>query len=220
MAFPEIIILAQGGTHGDFLYQSCRIITSYENANKIDNNGSVIESSIFKRKNFNVFKNGQKIDTMLNYLHEAQPIEVCHIWYDEFIDWPSKFYYITYDDSMIEIISKMYYEKVYNNDKTLAMKAYKKYLPDSIAKKINHDNFDQIINTSYKTTRKKYKQQPNAKAINMVDLYSLHKLTDILKDMGIYNEKNLPSLKTFHSEWIMRNDKWIKQIEKISQSNK
>ena len=68
--------------------------------------------------------------------------------------------------------------------------------------------------------QKKYKKQPNAKAINIVDLYSLHRLTDILKDMGIYNEKNLPSLEKFHSEWLVRNDKWIKQIEKIGQLNK
>lgn len=220
MAFPKIIILAQGGTHGDFLYQSCQIITSDKNNNNIDPNGRVRESSIFKRQNFNVFENGQMTESISNHLNDAQPIEVCHVWHREFMDWPSKFYYITYDDSLIEIILKMYYEKVHKNDQDRAMEAYKRYLPDGMAKKINHDNFDQIINTSYKTTMKKYKEQPNAKAINMVDLYSLHRLTDILKDMGIYNEKNLSSLEKFHSEWLVRNDKWIKQIEKIGQSNK
>ncbi len=220
MAFPKIIILAQGGTHGDFLYQSCQIITSDKNNNNIDPNGRVRESSIFKRQNFNVFENGQMTESISNHLNDAQPIEVCHVWHREFMDWPSKFYYITYDDSLIEIILKMYYEKVHKNDQDRAMEAYKRYLPDGMAKKINHGNFDQIINTSYKTTMKKYKEQPNAKAINMVDLYSLHRLTDILKDMGIYNEKNLSSLEKFHSEWLVRNDKWIKQIEKIGQLNK
>jgi hypothetical protein len=220
MAFPKIIILAQGGTHGDFLYQSCKIITSDADANEIDSNGRVIESSIFKRKNLNVFGNGQKMDTMSNYLHEAQPIEVCHVWYEEFIDWPSKFYYINYDDSLLEIIKKMYFEKVHNNDKTLAMIWYKKHLPDSVARKINHDNLDKVINSSYRNAQKKYKKQPNAKAINIVDLYSIDKLISIMKDMEIYQEKNLSSLKTFHSEWLLQNDKWIKQIEKIGQSNK
>ena len=220
MAFPEIIILAQGGTHGDFLYQSCKIITSNKDSNIIDDNGRVIESSIFKRQNFHMYANGQKMGRMSDHLNDAQPIEVCHIWDQEFIDWPSKFYYITYDDSFIEIILKMYYEKIHKNDKNLAMEMYKKYLPDSIAEKINHNNFDQVINTSYKTIRKKYEQQPNAKAIKMVDLYSLHKLTEILKDMEIYNEKNFSVLEKFHSEWVLRNDKWIKQIKKISQQNK
>jgi len=220
MAFPKIIILAQGGTHGDFLYQSCQIITSDENAPKIDDSGKVIESSIFKRKNLTILKNGQKTNMMSNYLHEAQPIEVCHVWYEEFIDWPSKFYYIDFDDSLLEIIKKMYFEKVHNNDKNLAMIWYKKHLPDSVARKINHDNLNEVINSSYRNAQKKYKKQPNAKAINIVDLYSLHRLTDILKDMGIYNEKNLPSLEKFHSEWLVRNDKWIKQIEKIGQLNK
>jgi len=217
MAFPEIIILAQGGTHGDFLYQSCQIITSDDYKKEIDSNGRVIEASIFKRRNLNVFEKGQKNSTMSDHLKDAQPIEVCHVWYEEFVDWPSKFYYINYDDSMIEIIKNMYFEKVHNNDMDLAMKWYKRYLPDSLARKINHNNFDEIIHTSYKTTRNKYKKQPNAKAINMVDLYSLHKLTDILKDMGIYKEKNSKSLERFHTEWFDRNEKWIKQIKKISQ---
>jgi len=214
MAFPKIIILAQGGTHGDFLYQSCQIITSDVDVNKIDNNGRVIESSIFKRKNLTIFGDGQKMDTMLNHLDDAQPVEVCHVWYEEFINWPSKFYYIDYDDSLLEIIKKMYFEKVHNNDKNLAMVWYKKHLPDSVARKINHDNLDEVINSSYRNAQKKYKKQPNAKAVNIIDLYSVDKLIGIMKDMEIYHEKNLSSLKTFHSEWLERNDKWIKQIKK------
>jgi len=51
----------------------------------------------------------------------------------------------------------------------------------------------------------------------MVDLYSFEKLVAILKDMAIYNDKNLSSLKLFHSLWIGKNQKWIKQIHKISE---
>lgn len=216
MAFPKIIILAQGGTHGDFLYQSCQIITSTEDSTKINDKGKVNESSIFKRKNLNVFEKGEKKNTMLNHLDDARPIEICHVWYKEFIDWPSKFYYIDFDDSLIEIIKKMYFEKVCNNDKDIAIEYYKKYLPDSIARKINHSNFDEIFNMSYKSIKKKYKKQPDIKAINMIDLYSLPRLIDILKDMTIYDEKKFLSLKIFHSEWIERNDKWIKQVKKLT----
>lgn len=216
MLFPKIIILAQGGTHGDFLYKSCQITISTGNLdkeNKITSDGRVLESSIFKRKNLKLYEKGQKKELLLNELTDVQQIEICHIWYEEFINWPSKFYYINFDDTLIEIIKKMYLEKACNNDKNIATENYKKYLPDSIAKKITHDNFDEIITMSYKSIKKKYQKQPNIKAINMVDLYSLDKLIDILKDMEIYNPQKLEQLEIFHAEWIKKNHKWINIIK-------
>jgi len=216
MLFPKIIILAQGGTHGDFLHNFCKIMIYDQNSNKenkITSNGRVLESSIFKRKNLKLYEKGQKKELLLNALTDAQQIEICHIWYEEFINWPSKFYYINFDDTLIEIIKKMYLEKICNNDKNIATEYYKKYLPDSIAKKITHDNFDEIFTMSYKSIKKKYQKQPNIKAINMVDLYSLDKLIDILKDMEIYNPQKLEQLETFHAEWIGKNHKWINIIK-------
>jgi hypothetical protein len=215
MLFPKIIILAQGGTHGDFLYESCQLMILNNNNinNKIDNNGRVLESSIFKRKNFKLYKKGQKKGLMFDHLNDAKSIEICHIWYEEFINWPSKFYYINFDDSLIDIIKQMYFEKVCNNDKNKAMEDYKKYLPNSISKKITLDNFDKIITMSYKSIKRKYRLQPNIKEINMLDLYSLDKLIDILKNMAIYNEKKLLSLKKLHNDWLKKNSKWIKQLK-------
>jgi hypothetical protein len=215
MLFPKIIILAQGGTHGDFLYESCQLMILNNNNinNKIDNNGRVLESSIFKRNNFTLYKKGQKKESMLNYLNNAQEIEICHIWFEEFINWPSKFYYIDFDDTLIESIKKMYFEKACNNDINIAIENYKKYLPDSITKKITHDNFDKIITMSYKSIKKKYQKQPNIKAINMVNLYSLDTLINILKDMKIYNREKLSFLEIFHKDWIKKNHKWINIIK-------
>lgn len=213
MSFPKIIIMAQGGTHGDFLYKSCQIMISDENENKINDDGRVIENSIFKKKNIKFYKKGIKKKLIQNNLTNAQPIEICHIWYEEFMKWPCKFYYIDFDDSLIEIIKKMYLEKVCNNDKSIAIENYIKYLPDNIARKINFNNFDKIITTSYKSLKKKYQKQPNVKSINMTDLYSLDKLIDILKDMKIYNKEKLLSLETFHKDWIKKNNKWINIIK-------
>ena len=217
MVFPKIIILAQGGTHGDFLYQACNIITSDTTSKKVDARGRVSESSILKRLNSDVYEKGQIKSLMATNLDNAQPIEICHIWFEEFIDWPSKFYYIDYDYSLIKIIRKMYIEKVFDNNIDMAIEDYKRWLPDSVSRKINQSNFNKAIDTSYKTLLLKYKKQPNAKAINMVDLYSFEKVVAILKDMDIYNETNLSSLKLFHSLWIEKNQKWIKQIHKISE---
>ena len=54
----------------------------------------------------------------------------------------------------------------------MAIEDYKRTLPDSVSRKINQSNFNEAIDTSYKTLLSKYKKQPNANAINMVDLYS------------------------------------------------
>lgn len=214
MSFPKIIILAQGGTHGDFLYNSCKLMTSNnESCDNINDEGRIIESSIFKRKNFELYQKGQKKESMVSHLNDAELIEICHIWYKEFINWPSKFYYINFDDSLIDIIKQMYLEKVCNNDTNKAIENYKKYLPDSISKKITLDNFNKIITMSYKSIKRKYRLQPNIKEINMLDLYSLDKLIDILKDMTIYNEKKLLSLKKLHNNWLKKNSKWINQLK-------
>lgn len=204
--------MAQGGTHGDFLYKLCQIMISDENENKINNNGRVIEDSIFKKKNIQFYEKGIKKIAKGN-LGNARQIEICHIWYEEFMQWPCKFYYIDFDDSLIEIIKKMYLEKVCNNDNSIVIKNYIRYLPDNVAKKINLNNFDKIITNSYKSIRKKYQKQPDAKPINITDLYSLDKVKDILKDMEIYNDKKLELLEIFHKDWIGKNNKWINIIK-------
>ena len=181
--------------------------------NKITSNGRVLESSIFKRKNLKLYEKGQKKELLLDELIDTQQIEICHIWYEEFINWPSKFYYIDFDDALIEIIKKMYLEKSCNDNKNIATENYKKYLPTSVAKKITNNNFDEIITMSYKSLKKKYQKQPNIKAINIVDLYSLDKVIDILKDMEIYNPQKIEQLEIFHAEWIEKNNKWINIIK-------
>lgn len=205
--------MAQGGTHGDFLYKSCQIMISDEKENKINSNGKVVEDSIFKKKNIQFYEKGIKKKIGKDNFSDACQIEMCHVWYEEFMKWPCRFYYIDFDDSLIEIIKKMYLEKVCNNDTSIAIKNYIRYLPDNIAKKINLNNFDKIITNSYKSIRKKYQKQPDAKSINMTDLYSLDKVIDILKDMEIYNDKKLELLGIFHKDWIEKNNKWINIIK-------
>ncbi len=205
-----------GGTHGDFLYTCCNFMIENQSFNlkdKIANNGRVLESSIFKKINDNLYRKGVKKGLMLNDLNTYKEVEICHIWYEEFINWPSKFYYIDYNSSLIDIIQKMYLEKVFNNDIDKAIERIQRYLPTSLARKINHKNINQIIRITYKNLKKKIKKQPNVKLINIVDLYSLDKLIDILKDMEIYNEKKMVSLEIFHKDWIEKNNKWINIIK-------
>lgn len=217
MAFPKIVILARGGTHGDFLYQACQIMTNSKEVKKIKDNGMVKESSQFKKHNSRLYRKGKFTDLMANCLDHARPIEVCHTWFEEFKNWPSNFYYIDYDDHHIPIILEMFLEKVFNNDLSLVLEEHFQSIPDALAKKIHRGNVEKILTMSYKTEKNKYKKQPNIKAIQMKDLYDYKKLVGVLKQMSIYDVKYLAELQNFHSLWIERNDKWIQRIIKTKQ---
>ena len=60
MLYPKIIILAVGGSHGDFLLKSCEIMTKGKNINfAVSNEGRVNWLSYFKKK-MNMERHGTK----------------------------------------------------------------------------------------------------------------------------------------------------------------
>lgn len=212
MATPKIIIFAQGGTHGDFLYSCCQLMTN-ETENTINEFGRVLENSKFKRNNLETYKKGKKIpfefDTMSN-------IEICHIWQEEFKNLSGKFYYIHYNDEQIGVIKKMYLEKACDNNIEYAMENLKRYLPDVVVNKISKDNFNKILTLSYKNLIKKYKQQPGIVPIEITDLYDFDKLVGILKHMDIFDASNTEKLKKFHESWTSKNSHYITEMLKVN----
>ena len=212
MATPKIIIFAQGGTHGDFLYSCCQLMTN-ENENTINEFGRVLENSKFKRNNLETYNKGKKIpfefDTISN-------IEICHIWQEEFKNLSGKFYYIHYNDEQIDVIKKMYLKKVCDNNIEYAIENLKKYLPDTVANKISKDNFNRILKLSYKNSIKKYKQQPGIIPIEITNLYEFDKLVGILKHMDVFDADNTEKLKKFHESWTSKNSHYIIEMLKVT----
>lgn len=206
----KIIIFAQGGTHGDFLYSCCQLVSSEDRKTTVDKRGRIhLENSKFKKNNLNYYQKGKKlaIDTA-----SGDGIEMCHIWYEEFKKLPADYYYIHYEDEQIELIKKMFLEKVFDGNKDLAINDVKKYLPDTLANKITKYNIDDILTMFYKNSIKKYKQQPNIKCIKITDLYNFDSLVAILKNMNIYQTAKSNDLKKFHAEWKDKNKEYIEQI--------
>lgn len=212
MATTKIIIFAQGGTHGDFLYSCCHLMTK-ENKNTIDEFGRVLENSTFKRNNIKTYLKGKKIPFEFDTMSD---IEICHIWQEEFKNLSGKFYYIHYNDEQIDIIKKMYLKKVCDNNIEYAMESLKKHLPDTVANKISKENFDKILTLSYKNSIKKYKQQPNIVPIEITDLYNFDKLIEILKHMDVFDAGNTEKLKKFHESWTNKNSHYIIEMLKVN----
>ena len=208
MATPKIIIFAQGGTHGDFLY-SCGLLMLGKKEPTIDANGKVIEESISKRINLKSFYKGKK-DSV--FVKPANKLEIYHIWQEEFKQIEAKFYYIDYTDNQIDIIKKMYLEKVHNNNLSNALKSITQYLPENLSIKISERNFDKILTLSYKNTIKKYKQQPGIIPIPINHLYDFDSLVVILKDMNLLKKHRLDNLKQFHYVWTTKNKKWMTEM--------
>lgn len=204
--YPKIFILAQGGTHGDFLHRCCKVMVEGTLPNVMPS-GRTPEISVFKKYNYENYHAGQKKD--IEYTGNEEFV-VAHIWHEEYLDWPSKFYYIDFLDEHIDTIIQMLLEKVYNNNKDDLMRPIIDKLPVDLAKKINKENYYQTLITSYKTSRKKFALQTNATRILMTDLYKFDKVVDIMKHMEIYNSSYHHILKEFHTNWVHNNGKFIK----------
>lgn len=205
----KIIIFAQGGTHGDFLYSCCLLVTG-NRKNTINQTGRIdLKNSKFKKNNLNSYQKGKKLDIDTR---SGDRIEMCHIWHEEFKKLPADFYYIHYEHEQIELIKKIFLEKVFDGNKDLAIDNVKKYLPDTLAKKITKYNIDDVLTIFYKNSIKKYKQQPNIKAIQITDLYNFDSLVAILKKMNIYQTAKSNELKHFHKQWTDKNKEYIEQM--------
>jgi len=59
MSIPKITIFAQGGTHGDFLYSCCLLMTE-KKENSINNKGRIdLKNSDFKNNNLKSYVKGE-----------------------------------------------------------------------------------------------------------------------------------------------------------------
>ena len=120
------------------------------------------------------------------------------------------FYFIDFLDEHIDTIIQMLLEKQYNNDMDALMRPIIDKLPVDLAKKINKENYNQTLITSYKTSRRKFTLQTNATRILITDLYEFDKVVDIMKHMEIYNSSYQNILKESHTNWVHNNRKFIK----------
>ena len=208
MKYPKIIILAQGGTHGDFLY-SCGLLMLENRPTIINETGRALGRSNFLQDNMYNFEGG--VYRKKNYVFDTD-IEVCHVWHEEFLKFNSKFYYISFKDEHIPVIKKMFLAKVCKNNIDTAIESRKKFLPPAVANKINKKNFDRYWTSSLKTGVKSYRKQPDVNKIDMIDLYNFEKLCSIMTHMGIFNENKTNKLKSMHQSWVEKNSEYITEI--------
>lgn len=205
-----IILLAVGGSHGDFLFSCCRLMLN-QSVFSTNTAGKVSAPSEWKTFTLLSYKEGKK----LSYITEpTNKIEMSHIWYEEFAKMPNRFYCIDYNDKQIEVIKKMSFIKNYKDVNALC-EQFKEILPKSLAGKINENNIDNILTISYKNMLKKFKKQPNINLIKITDLYSFKSLVKILKNMNLYNKSQLTNLKNYHKEWKEKNLKYYKELVEL-----
>lgn len=214
MIYPNTVILATGGTHGDFLLKSCQIMTNGKILKSdVQDSGRVNWESHFKKNMNGSFSKGKKIfiDTKFNYFNE---IELSHVYYNEFNDWSSKFFYVEFNKEVIDTILDMYIQKVcYNNiDKILFH--LKEYIADDLCKKINKQNYREVMRTVWWNSIQKYKQIKNIQKIDIESFYTFGKMCEVLKELKVYNEFHSKIYEIFYQEWYKKNEKFIKNIIK------
>lgn len=215
MIYPKIIILALGGSHGDFLINSCKIMQGEKIKKTITNVGQSKFSNQFKIKTQFSFKKGKKQELQLN---EANNIELSHIWYDEFQTYPSKFFYIGFSKEILPVIIKMYLTKVCSDSLQKAVDHFKYYTTDGLSKRIDTNNISKILPIVWWNTQKKYQQQKNIEKIEMTDLYDYNKFLKVLKRLNVYKKNNEKQLTLYHTEWQQKNSIYINEIKALGKN--
>ncbi len=210
-----MIILAIGGSHGDFLMNSCKIMQGEKIKKNITKVGQSKFSSKFKIKTRLAFKKGKKHD--LQHI-EANDIELSHVWYDEFQTYPSKFFYIGFSKKILPVIMKMYLTKICNNNLQKAVDNFKYYTTDRLSKKINTHNISKILPIVWSNAQKKYQHQKNIEKIEMTDLYDYYKFLKVLKKLDVYKKSNEKQLKEYHTEWQQKNYMYINEIKALEKT--
>jgi hypothetical protein len=214
MLYPEIVILAVGGSHGDFLLKSCEIITKGKNVNiAVNNDGRVDWVSYFKKKMNMSFHKGNKKFVKLQ-TDKCNKIELSHIYYDEFNKWSTKFFYIDFSKKHLDVVLDMYIKKVCNNDINKILFHIKQYISDDLCKKINKENYKEVLRISWWNAIQKYKKLKNIKKINILSFYDFENTCKILKELKVYNEQHLKIYEEFYQKWHKNNKKFIQNMIK------
>ena len=212
MQYPKIIILFNGGSHGDFLKASCEQML-FGKVIKINSVGQALVTSKFKNDAMNMWREGKKTSfKKSNYDH----IEVSHVWYSEFEPFPSKFYYINYSKKINSTLFDILIKKPFKNNITNAIKYYKnkmKFFPKNFNKHVTSKNFIQMLEIIQLKNLEKFKKVPNIQKIDITELYEYDSMIKLLKRMNCYNAKNEIMYQRYYYHWKERNSKFIEKIK-------
>ena len=209
------MILALGGSHGDFLHQCCNFML---HNTKIDVNalGRITPTSVLKQ-NGNFYYDGEKIPITESKLEKMSlsTVELSHVWQEEFIKWPSKFYYVHIEESHVTTVGKMYLDKICEQDEKIALKTLTSHFPADVKARIDQFSFDEYFKGMVSRAQKKFERQPSISKIQMTDLYSYESLVKVLKMMDCFDHEKTKSLADIHNKWIKNNKTYVDEIQQM-----
>ena len=179
----------------------------------VEHTGRVGWTSHFK-KSMNMFYYKGKKNFIKTELDNLNKIELSHVYYDEFNEWPTKFFYIHFSKEHLDIVLDMYIKKVCNNNVNKILFYIKQYTSDDLYKKINKENYKEVLRILWWNTIQKYKKLKNIKKINILSFYDFENTCKILKELKVYNEQHLKIYEEFYQKWHKNNKKFIQNMIK------
>ena len=179
----------------------------------VEHTGRVGWTSHFK-KSMNMFYYKGKKNFIKTELDNLNKIELSHVYYDEFNEWPTKFFYIHFSKEHLDIVLDMYIKKVYNNDVDKILFYLKEYIADDLCKKINKEDYREVMRILWWNAIQKYKKIKDIQKIDIISFYTFEKMCKILKTLKVYNEQHLKIYEEFYQKWHKNNKKFIQNMIK------
>jgi len=198
------IICFNGGAGGDFLKAICLTQFDTLSLGKIDNNGMVeFNDHYFKQKCQEYYET--PFDWTTIDLGQVLPVDNSHYYFDWFSNIASSIYFIEYPDNMTNIIVKTCIDKRFRGNQDEFIKTSLIKLPLELQKIIPENKQLDAIGKTWIRNQNEWRTTTGMRPIKLVDLFDLHKLKLIVKEITQRDLVFLEQFKYLYYQWIQKN---------------
>lgn len=197
------IIIFNGGSAGDFLKSVCAEQIEPLSWYQLEANGSITPKS-------NYFKDLAGDWYLANHVSTVDftkvgIVENSHFFHECYCKISNNLFYIDYDLTAQDTVVSTYIKKQFADDRQAVLDHHISHVPVSIRNKINPENIQKVISTTWQKNLKLWRSISALTAINLGDLFHYSTLVPVVEKIIQHPLTNPDALQTVHQAWLASN---------------